>query len=501
MNKKHVKGWAKHWDFILLDIFTLQLSFCLAYWCLHDFHNPYTDLVVRYLAILFLVCQLVVILFSSNYSGILRRDKYEELYAVGKYTIMVLSMATVYLFASKTSNHYSRLQTGFTVLIYLALDWVVRVVVKRSVRKQIIASRGRNSLVVVTAARLATDVLKKLFRNNTYCDFHVSRVILLDEELPLGFPTKLPIGENEDPMMKYGAVEYYAPVSLLNERTTKRLTHEWVDEVFLFQPDDMLPPMKLMEDLMTMGITVNYTTEAIDRWPNTDIRKMGQFKVLTIGHRFASAGALAVKRVADILGGIIGCILTGIIFLFVAPAIYLADPGPIFFTQERIGQNGKRFKIHKFRSMYMDAEEHKAELMEQNKMQGLMFKVEDDPRILGSEKKDRNGKPKGIGNFIRRTSLDEFPQFYDCLIGNLSMVGWRPATLDEWNRYTTQHRIRASMKPGITGLWQVSGRSKITDFDEIVRLDREYIETWSLTLDLKILIKTVVAVFLRDGAM
>ena len=139
--------------------------------------------------------------------------------------------------------------------------------------------------------------------------------------------------------------------------------------------------------------------------------------------------------------------------------------------------------------------------MERNRMEGLMFKMDDDPRIIGSEKKDRNGKPMGIGNFIRRTSLDEFPQFYDCLIGNLSMVGWRPATVDEWNRYTPQHRIRASMKPGITGLWQVSGRSKITDFDEIVRLDREYIENWSLTLDLKILIKTVVAVFLRDGAM
>ena len=477
------------------------MSFWIAYWWLHGLRNPYAEPVFRYLASLFLIFQLAVVLVSGNYSGILRRDKYEELYATGKFTLMVVSMVTIYLFVSKTSNHYSRLQTGITVVIYFALDWALRVVLKSFVRKQIIRNRGRNSLVVVTAARLAPVVLKKLFRNNTYCDFHVSRVILLDKDFPKGCPEKLPVGGEEDPTLRYGKPEYNVRVSLLNEKSIKELSHDWVDEVFLFQPDDMLPPMKLMEDLMTMGITVNYTTEAIDRWPNTDLRKMGQFKVLSIGHRFANAGELAIKRLADIVGGLIGCILTGIIFIFVAPAIYCADPGPIFFTQERIGQNGKRFKIHKFRSMYLDAEERKAELMELNRMEGLMFKMDDDPRIIGSEKKDRNGKPMGIGNFIRRTSLDEFPQFYDCLIGNLSMVGWRPATVDEWNRYTPQHRIRASMKPGITGLWQVSGRSKITDFDEIVRLDREYIENWSLTLDLKILIKTVVAVFLRDGAM
>ena len=400
-----------------------------------------------------------------------------------------MALVVVYLFATKTSDRVSRLQTGYTVVIYLAVDWALRVVLKRIVRKRIIASRGRNSLVVVTAARLATDVLKNLYRNNTYCDFHVSRVILLDPELPEDFPSELPVGGAEDLTLKYGEPEYNTPVSLLNEKTIQDLTHDWVDEVFLFQPDDMLPPMKLMEDLMTMGITVNYTTEAIDCWPNIDLRKMGQFKVLTISHRFAGALELAVKRLMDIVGGLVGCVLTGIIFLFVAPAIYRADPGPIFFTQERIGQNGKRFKIHKFRSMYMDAEERKAELMERNKMQGLMFKVENDPRIL-----------PGIGNFIRKTSLDEFPQFYDCLIGNLSLVGWRPATVDEWERYELQHRIRASMKPGITGMWQVSGRNKITDFEEIVRLDREYIENWNLLLDMRILLKTIVVVLTRKGA-
>ena len=210
---------------------------------------------------------------------------------------------------------------------------------------------------------------------------------------------------------------------------------------------------------------------------------------------------LAIKRGVDILGGLVGCGITGILCLFLGPAIYLKSPGPIFFAQERIGQNGKKFKMYKFRSMYLDAEEAKAALLEQNKIQdGLMFKLDDDPRIIGSEKKDKNGRPRGIGNFIRRTSLDEFPQFFNVLRGDMSLVGWRPATLDEWKKYDLQHRIRASMKPGLTGMWQVSGRSTITDFNEVVRLDREYIENWSTALDIKILVKTVWVVLSRHGA-
>ena len=133
-------------------------------------------------------------------------------------------------------------------------------------------------------------------------------------------------------------------------------------------------------------------------------------------------------------------------------------------------------------------------------MHGLMFKMDDDPRIIGSEKKDKNGRPKGIGNFIRRTSIDEFPQFINVVMGNMSLVGWRPCTKNEWEQYNLEHRSRAGMKPGITGMWQVSGRSEITDFDEVVKLDQEYIENWSLLLDMKILLKTVCVVVKGQGA-
>lgn len=157
--------------------------------------------------------------------------------------------------------------------------------------------------------------------------------------------------------------------------------------------------------------------------------------------------------------------------------------------------------MYKFRSMYMDAEKRKAELMAKNKVQdGMMFKMDDDTRIIGSEKKGNDGKPKGIGNFIRNTSLDEFPQFFNVLKGEMSLVGTRPPTLDEWEKYSPHHRARMSVKLGITGMWQISGRSEITDFEEVVMLDRKYLQNWSPLLDIQILFRTVMVVVRRDGA-
>ena len=137
----------------------------------------------------------------------------------------------------------------------------------------------------------------------------------------------------------------------------------------------------------------------------------------------------------------------------------------------------------------MDAEERKAELMSQNEMQGPMFKMENDPRII-----------KGVGDFIRKTSIDELPQFWNVLNGTMSLVGTRPPTVNEYEQYEMEHLKRVSIKPGITGMWQTSGRNEITDFEEVVRLDTEYITNWSLGLDIKLLFKTVMVVFKREGS-
>ena len=231
------------------------------------------------------------------------------------------------------------------------------------------------------------------------------------------------------------------------------------------------------------------------------VEKIGNYTVVTSSRNTTTPKAMLYKRLMDIAGGIVGCLITLLLIITIGPLIYIKSPGPIFFSQVRIGKNGKRVKIYKFRSMYMDAEARKAELMSQNKMDGFMFKMDYDPRIIGSEKKDKNGNPKGIGNFIRKTSLDEFPQFWNVLKGDMSLVGTRPPTVDEWEKYELHHRSRMSTKPGITGMWQVSGRSDITDFEEVVRLDTEYIEHWTIGLDIKILIKTVLAVVKHEGSV
>ena len=220
----------------------------------------------------------------------------------------------------------------------------------------------------------------------------------------------------------------------------------------------------------------------------TSVGKFGSYTVLTYSRFRSSYKKLLIKRAFDILGSLIGLALTGIITVFLAPAIKLDSPGPVFFSQVRVGKNGRRFKIYKFRSMYQDAEERLKDLQSQNEVEGLMFKMENDPRITK------------VGRFIRKTSLDEFPQFLNILKGDMSLVGTRPPTEREFEQYDEHYRRRLSMTPGLTGLWQVSGRSDIDNFDDVVKLDLQYIDNWSLSLDFKILLQTVGVVLFHKGA-
>jgi exopolysaccharide biosynthesis polyprenyl glycosylphosphotransferase len=194
------------------------------------------------------------------------------------------------------------------------------------------------------------------------------------------------------------------------------------------------------------------------------------------------------KRIFDIAGSLAGIFLLFLAYPFLGIAIKLSSPGPVFFTQMRVGRNGKRFRIYKFRSMTANAEEQKRLLLDKNELTGAIFKIRDDPRVTG------------IGRFMRRFSLDELPQFINVLMGDMSLVGTRPPTPDEVSGYQKWHYRRMSIRPGITGLWQVSGRNKIQNFNEIVKLDLKYIDSWSIWLDIKILIKTLFVIFQRDAA-
>ncbi len=275
-----------------------------------------------------------------------------------------------------------------------------------------------------------------------------------------------------------------------------------IDELFILEDDSSEKIAAMVEEFAQMGISVHLGLSSL-RNLESKLRNEDQKYIPKIESRLGYIGKYPMaileppvmklryeyaKRFIDILGGLVGACIAAVLFVIVGIAIKLDSPGPIIFAQERIGKNGRRFRMYKFRSMYIDAEKRKAELMKQNEMSGLMFKMKDDPRITK------------VGKFIRKTSLDEFPQFFNVLMGDMSLVGTRPPTVNEFKEYSNYHKRRLSMKPGITGMWQVSGRSDITDFEEVVRLDCKYIDNWSLWLDFQILVKTVLAVVARKGS-
>ncbi|MBO7675674.1 MAG: sugar transferase [Atopobiaceae bacterium] len=482
MNKRLISGFIKHGDFILLDVLCLQACYVLSYWINFTFGNPYEVYRYRYQALVMLASQAFVVLFSNNYHGIVRRSWFDELVATFTYIAEVFALAIVYLFAIHWVGDASRWQFGFTSLLFLVFGYGLRQLNKLLLRRRRRALGKKRSLVLVTSKALAADAVQRLKRAGNYSDFFIANVVLLDGT-----------GDEDE----LGGMS----VSSLDTSAMEELTHGWVDEILILQPANMPVPSKLMANLMQMGMTVSFSLEGAHFSVN-DAGKIGPYAVLTSRIREISLGQMLIKRVMDIVGGFIGCVVTAIVALIIGPMIYAKSPGPVFFVQERVGRNGKTFKMYKFRSMYMDAEERKQELQSKNRINdGLMFKVDDDPRIIDGHKRNKKGKPAGIGHFIRRYSIDEFPQFLNVLRGEMSLVGTRPPTLDEWERYDMEHRVRMSIKPGITGLWQVSGRSKITEFEKVVQLDREYIENWNIGLDIKIMLKTVMVVIGGRGAL
>ena len=192
-----------------------------------------------------------------------------------------------------------------------------------------------------------------------------------------------------------------------------------------------------------------------------------------------------VKRLIDIVGAIVGLMITGILLVPIAAAITINDPGPIFFGQTRCGWMGRQFRIWKFRSMYTNAESMKAQIT--NQASGAFFKNDNDPRITK------------VGRILRKTSLDELPQFWNVLKGDMSLVGTRPPTLDEVERYEVPQWQRLDVKPGMTGEWQVNGRSKVRDFEDVIRLDLKYQQNWSLMYDLKLIVKTVTVLLNKNS--
>lgn len=471
MYKKENNSWLKHIDFVILDILCLQLAFILAYEIRVAKGIPYLNPLYENMAFVLVIFQLLVSFFGESFSGVLRRGFLIEMKCMIEHEICVMLLAVLYLFMSQQGVMYSR--GAFTIMctLYFFIAYAARIGWKKVIRSRKFAEGEKRSILIITTDAEAANVVKAL-RGDSYGTYHLAGVALLDKN-------------------KTGSMIQRVPVVAGADDVTAYIHKNWVDEVFFALPEHVDIPKKIMKDCNRMGVVTHVQLAALNELgKNQVVEEIAGYMVLSSSINIVSSWQLLVKRLMDIAGGLVGCIFTGIIYIFIAPIMKVKSPGPVFFSQVRMGKNGKPFKIYKFRSMYMDAEERKKELMEKNNIKdGHMFKMDDDPRII-----------KGIGHFIRKTSLDEFPQFWNILKGDMSLVGTRPPTMDEWDKYELHHRRRLAIKPGLTGMWQVSGRSEITDFEEVVELDTKYIEQWSIGLDIKILFKTVTVVFTGSGA-
>ncbi len=486
MYRKDSLRWIKHIDFIILDMLCLQVSFVLAYALAGYGFDPYNRLIYRNMAVFMEVVDLTLLVSTPTLKNVLKLGRYRNFAATLKHGVMLGAILLLYLFILQQGQSYSRLALILNIGVYIILTYLVREVQKYRLRKKMkeVGEGGRRSLMLVVTGDIAEKAADSLKTNN-YARYRLAGIAVIDQDMT---------GQ------KIGGVDVVANM----ENAADFVCKHWIDEVLIVTSEATAYPRELIEQLTETGVTIHLNLAKIQNIPGKKqfVEKIGDYTVLTTSINYASTGELILKRLMDIAGGLTGCLITGVLFLFVAPAIYIASPGPIFFAQERVGKNGRIFRMYKFRSMYLDAEERKVELMNDNKLgDGRMFKLDFDPRVIGNRIMPDGTHKTGIGEFIRRTSIDEFPQFFNVLKGDMSIVGTRPPLISETNLYELHHRARLAIKPGITGLWQISGRSDITDFDEVVRLDKEYITNWNIGLDIKILLKTVMVVLKMDGAV
>ena len=400
MYRKNANGWLKHIDFIILDMICLQIVFVLTYFIKNGNIHLYNNFLYRNMAIMLEVADLMVLLIFGTLKGVLKRGHYQEFVKTLKHGFIVCLLAVLYLFTVQKGIFFSRFILFLTIGIYFILTYIVRELWKGHIKKGVNSGK-RRKLVIVTSSTIADKVIDNVEKNN-YSRYDIVGVALLDKDLIGNQINNVSVVANNETVGMYAC-------------------KEWVDEVLIVLPKEIAYPNTLIEQLTLAGITVHMNLAKVVNTPGKKqfVERIGDYTVLTTSINYASLNELFLKRVFDIICGIIGCVFTLILCIFVGPAIYIASPGSIFFSQERVGKNGKKFKMYKFRSMYLDAEERKAELMKDNKLaDGKMFKIDFDPRVIGNKIKPDGSHKTGIGEFIRKTSIDEFPQFFNVLKAN-----------------------------------------------------------------------------------
>lgn len=417
-----------------------------------------------------LVVYMLIMLFSDIEKNFIRRSLYQDFWAAIKASVILIFVTALTIFLQHNNADASRGVYFCIAGINLILFFVTHLALKYYLLKVYRNKRATNQIFLVTTASRVEEILIDADNSKDWAHRLTSIAIIDDNQVGKWYDG-VPVVANYNNMYQY-------------------VKEQIVDEVFINVPYDTGSSLaEVVNKFEDMGATVHVSIEILNKFDDyhKSFNMMGNIPVVTFSNQEYDWKMLIVKRLMDIAGAIVGLLITAVVTVFLAPPLLIESPGPLFFSQKRVGKNGRFFQIYKFRSMYMDAEERKKELESQNEMKGLMFKMKDDPRITK------------VGKFIRKTSIDELPQFFNVLKGDMSLVGTRPPTVDEFKQYEAHQKRRLSAKPGITGLWQVSGRNNIKDFEDVVKLDVQYIDNWSIGLDIKIILKTIKVVFDRSG--
>jgi exopolysaccharide biosynthesis polyprenyl glycosylphosphotransferase len=407
--------------------------------------------------------------YFGMYRSFRTKDVSEVLYVIFKAGFFTLLPLSGLIYFSR-EVHVSRAFISLyfiTGTFLLSLEKLVVIALFRQVRRK--GYNYRNIIIVGTNAR-ALELLS-LVRTHGEWGFRV-----------LGFV-------DEDVSRVGSQIAGVGVIGSFND-IPRLLQENVVDEVLFVVPRSWLDRIEgLILYCETQGVraslAVNFFDLRIARARQTDLHG---FPLLTFESAPSKVWQLLIKRGIDIAGALLGLAVLIPFGVLTAVLVKLTSPGPVFFRQTRSGLNGRTFTLLKYRTMYRDAEARLKELKDKNEMQGPVFKMENDPRVTP------------LGRLLRKFSIDEFPQLWNVLVGDMSLVGPRPPIPSEVDQYDPWHRRRLSMRPGITCIWQVRGRNKITDFDEWMRLDLEYIDTWSLWLDIEILMKTIPVVVFGVGA-
>ncbi len=461
-------------DFLILavDLISIFLSLSLAFYIrYHHFIRTDSGIDQRHVLGYILILNVFVAFLMDNYHHFFMRKMLGEFRAVLEVNVILCLTSLALFFILHISDDISRLVIGYTFAINVFLDWILRCILKKYMLSDRRREQHSSKVLLVSDSDRAEEVIKNIRDYNDL--FHHLIGIALIDETAVDAIGDLPVVAHTDDLMDY-------------------CIHHDVDEVMFISSHlrDIPAWESWIRELVEMGAKVDVNIDIFDAdvLGKRTLDRVGKYAVASFARNLFSNRELFIKRTMDIVGSLVGMVILAIATIFVAPVIKLTSPGPVFFGQTRVGKNGRKFTFYKFRSMYQDAEERKKELMAQNEVDGLMFKMTEDPRITK------------VGKFLRKTSIDELPQFWNILKGDMSLVGTRPPTVDEFEQYEAKHKCRLSMTPGLTGLWQISGRSEIKDFEEVVKLDMQYIDNWSIWLDIKILLKTIVAVFTGRGS-